>query len=190
MVKAILNKLVSRNGDIGKQLASRRLTALETWSKLVQTAAAGGEVDIAVLEEAAVSLRIVDVPGEFSHDVDNVKARAEALASQARDEALAREAGERFTAASARIWQARQEVANLERDLAALPAYSAAVACSVAEVRRLEAETPRVFARTVLEERRMPSDPPVTQAEVEELALNMPKRKHSPEGYWDLTDGD
>jgi hypothetical protein len=190
MVSAAISKFLRRGTNIADALAERRSSALEQWQRLVETAVAGKDVDVGELERVAVSLRISDVVASFEHDVDNCKARAIALETVARDEVFQREAAEKFAAAASEIWRARERVAQLERDLASMPAHAASVGFSQAEVRRLEEATPRMFAREILERKRIPSDPPISDEQVEQHAMNFKPRGALDNSFWDTTPGD
>jgi hypothetical protein len=189
MAKTLLDRFVTRNGNIAKTLADRRMSALEVWRSLVMAAAAGKEIDVAELERAAVALRVTDVVEAFEHDRDNVKAVAAAQESFAREDAASKEAAARYAVAVRDIGEARMRVALLERDINALPAYAAAASFSQAEMRRLEDATPRIYARESLERRRIPTDPPVSETAIEEHATKFaPRRTPGDQTFWDTSD--
>jgi len=184
--------------DFVEGLKTRRRDALTVWQDAVRLAAAGQEIDIGAVDEAAVALRIADVPKAFESDVLALQAYQEAQRHLDRLRMESTAGTDDYARNGKRVHEIDAERLELLAQLRAYEGTCVAVGYAEREVHLAQQKSPRMFAKELAEGARLPGQPAPSVEEIHAIAAppiastaSVSSRRSEPSGdeaEW-ITDG-
>ena len=168
--------------DFVEGLKTRRRDALTVWQDSVKLAAAGQEVDVAAIDEAAVALRINDVPGSFESDVLAYQAHQEAVRNYDRLKLEVASGAAEFVRNGERVHELDAERMRLLAEMRAHEGTSVSAAYAERDVVQAQQRSPRMFARELAEGARLPNQAAPSVEEVHAVAVAASSKPRVPLG--------
>jgi hypothetical protein len=157
--------------DFVEGLKTRRRDALTVWQDAVRLAAAGQEIDIGAVDEAAVALRIGDVPGSFESDVLSYQAAQEAVRTYDRLKLEVASGAAEFARRGKRVHELDAERMQLLADMRQYEGVSVSAAYAERDVRVAQQKSPRMFAKELAEGARLEGQPAPSVEQIHAIAV-------------------
>lgn len=163
--------------DLTETFTKKRAEQLQRWYEIVHEAALGESVDPLEIADLSHQLRLGDPGVCFEHDVDVARRRNAAVADVWAGKQFFQEQAKAYEKATAEILEARNKVAYLEATINGFHEAALSVGTYQASVSTIEEESPRLYAKEILSRKQTAAEAeagPPTDAEIQELALNVP----------------